>query len=233
MSEPAGERPDSRLDAAEAILGVRFADRDVLRRAITHPSYADTHEAEGDYERLEFLGDAVLGFVVAEHLYAEHPDVPEGVLSKMRDAAVSGETLAATAEDLGLGAIVLLGKGVRDQGRRRWISILEDAFEALVAAVFLDAGLPAARSFVLRALAPHLGRNAVPERDAKSVLQETTQGQGRGLPVYTTVVQEGPPHDRSFTVEVTLDGCVLGRGTGATKKDAEKEAAAEALRTLG
>ena len=211
-----------------------MADETLFVRALTHPSWSAENGGD-DYERLEFLGDSVLGLVVAEHLHQAFPDRPEGDLTRMRTSVVRGGALAEAARDLGLAGLVRLGKGAAraEEGDRS--SVLEAVFEALVGAVYLDSGLDAARRFVLGALSERLEESALVDAvtDAKTRLQELTQGEGRGLPSYRVVSEAGPPHHRTFEVEAVLGDRVLGRGSGASKQAASQAAAAEALETLG
>ena len=222
---------EAAFDAVVEALGVPVLDRSLYRRALTHPSWALEHGGE-DYERLEFLGDAVLAWIVAPRLYEAFPDVPEGDLTRMKIALTSGTTLAGVARDLELGPAIRFGRGAARESTRS--SVLENVFEALVAAVYLDAGIEAAGDFVLRVLGDridHATLLATPI-DAKSRLQESAQARGDGLPVYTIVGQSGPVHDPVFTAEVSLAGGVLGRGEGASKQSAQQSAAAAALDVL-
>jgi len=239
MSASPHSRPDadevaSRLARAEVILGVTFEDRALLERALTHPSYSFEAGTKEQYERLEFLGDSVLGFIMTDHIYRALPDFPEGRMAKLRGSLVSGATLARIARGLGLGDALLVGHGAEAGGARRLASVLADAFEALLGAVYLDRGLDAARRFVLTVFAERLVPNALDAvvLDAKSELQELTMAASSEIPDYRIVAEEGPPHDRTFTAEVLVGGVVLGSGGGPTKKDAEKAAATEALAKL-
>jgi ribonuclease-3 len=226
---------ESAVRAAEQAIGVTLSEPSLVRTALTHPSWAVEHDSPAEYERLEFLGDSVLGFVVAEHLFREFPEAPEGTLARLRAEIVSGESLAQAAEQAGVGAAILLGRGAEADGGRRLASVRADVLEALIGAVYLDAGLEQARGVVARLVI----RFALPRalagatRDPKGVLQEHTMGAGGGLPEYRVVAEDGPPHDRRFTVEVHVDGVVAGTGVGVSKKVAEKAAAAAALVALG
>lgn len=221
---------DPRLDAAERAIGHTFADRGLLRSAITHPSHSEG--SSDNWERLEFLGDAVLDLVVAEHLFRERPDLPEGDLTKLRAAVVSGATLSAVGADLGLAGIVVLGPSEIAEGDRGLRSALEACVEALVAAVYLDGGHDAASRFVHRHILPRVGADAPQIAEhPRSALQELLQSRGLA-PVFRTVVEDGPPHDRTFTVEVSAGGETLGSGTGASKKEAGAKAAERALAHL-
>ncbi len=225
---------ESRLAAAEEIVSHRFSDRTLLLRALTHPSAFEGASGSRDYERLEFLGDAVLGLVVVEELYSRFPDLGEGEMTKLKISVVSGGALADTADALGLGDVMRMGKSEQGTGSRGRRSALENVYEALVGAIYLDAGLSAARTFVVSTLGnridPENLGTAAPDHP-KSALQEIVQAQG-AVPTYRIVAEDGPPHDRRFTAEVTIGGSVAGKGVGATKKEAEMQAAAEALERL-
>lgn len=219
------------LDEVVERLGLDSADRATLRAALTHPSYSREHGG-ADYERLEFLGDAVLGAAVAEHLYREFPDAPEGDLTRMKVALTSGKTLAEVARALGLDSVLLVGRGaVRDASRD---SVLENALEAVVGAVALEAGLDAAREFVVRLLDGRLDAETLLAgvTDPKNRLQELLQGRGLGLPTYEITGETGPAHMRTFAAAASLDGQVLGTGEGPSKQEAQRAAAASALEAL-
>jgi len=202
----------------------------LLRQALTHRSAQHEMGLPGN-ERLEFLGDAVLGLVVAGHLYREHPDLSEGDLTKVKAAAVSEAVLAKVARGLSLGRYLILSKGEEQSGGRQRPSILADTLEALFGAIYLDRGLTAARRVVLGLLMEHLRaieRNEH-ERDYKTLLQEQVQERHRTPPTYRLVHHSGPDHDRTFVVEVEVGSRTLGRGVGKSKKQAEQAAAREAL----
>jgi len=231
------ERPDQQAGAGGADvllekLGVRV-DPELLVLALTHRSFA--HEAGGipTNERLEFLGDSVLGFVVTDALYRDHAELPEGELAKMRAATVSQRSLAAIARELELGRFILLGKGELRTGGYDKDSILSDTVEAIIGAVYLSGGIDAARAFVHRLVdatlevAADLGAGL----DWKTSLQELAGELGLGAPEYRWEA-EGPAHARVFTSHVALDGEVLGTGTGTAKKHAEQEAAERAYAAL-
>ena len=222
----------------QATLRIRFADEALLRLALTHPSYTNEHEgSDGSFERLEFLGDSVLGMVVAERLYERFPDVEEGRLTLWRAHIVQGPTLAEAARRLGLGQYLLLGRGEEATGGRERPGNLADAYEALIGALKLDrgpdGGLEGARRFIERTLAPDLDalQTDPAELNTKGALQQYCEGRF-GRPQYLTVEERGPEHAREFSVEVRIDGEVLGQGSGRTKQQAEKDAAREALRRL-
>ena len=202
----------------ERRLGHRFRDRDVLAAAWVHRSAANERKLAGNYERLEFLGDAVLGMIAAAWLYRKNPDLPEGELSRRKSALVSAGALARYARDFGLGAHLLLGQGEERSGGRDKASLLADSFEAVIAAVYLDGGMRAATKVVERFLRASSASLDVASTDAKSDLQERTQAGGRSAPVYRVSEESGPDHDKRFTVEVLIDGEVAGRGTGKVEE---------------
>lgn len=216
-------------------LRVRFRDPALLRRALVHTSYANEHPEEpGPNERLEFLGDALLDFLVAEALFQRHPEADEGVLTAMRSALVSDEALARLAHQVGLGEFLLLGQGEEASGGRDRPSNLAAALEALVGAVYLDRGFGTARRMVLRLMKGAIAAvesSGVP-KDAKSRLQEKVQGMGLPPPRYRLVRAVGSDHARRFTVEVVVGDRPLGRGRGRRKAEAEQEAARQALKAL-
>jgi ribonuclease-3 len=218
----------------EKALGVSFKEPALLRLALVHSSY--THEnpdwREGHNERLEFLGDAVLNLVVAEALYREEPAMTEGEMTKRRVSLVRRETLARAARAVGLGEYLRLGKGEEATGGRNKAANLEAALEAVIAAVYLDRGLAAARGAVLKLLAAEWDRPVAIVRDYKSPLQEATLSRYRSIPEYRLVGEAGPAHDKRFQVSVIVEGKVLGQASGTTKKAAENEAARQALARL-
>lgn len=228
--------PDSLHDAAtlaraEKLVEHRFSDPSLLSRALTHPSMTLEATSELDYERLEFLGDAVLGLVVVEEIYRRFPELPEGVMTKLKASLVSGGSLVNAAEELGLASLIALGQSEQGTGQRGLRSALENAFEALVGALYLDGGINAARRFVISTLGPRICTDSVDALELdhpKSRLQEIVQAQG-GEVAYEIVTEEGLPHAMSFTAEVSVDGQPQGRGVGTTKKEAEMGAAREAL----
>jgi ribonuclease III len=222
-----GRRP---LSPLEKRLGHRFKRTDLLQLALTHRSYANEQGVPEHYERLEFLGDAVLGLVTAQWLYERHPELPEGELSKIKAQLVSRTSLARHAERLELGGELKIGVGEDRSGGRAKPSLLADSMEALFGAVYLDGGLEGARA----AITPMLEENGEERAqllgsDAKTQLQEVTQAQGLDLPVYRLAGQAGPDHSKIFTVECWVGGELAGRGEGGSKKMAEQKAAAEAL----
>ena len=221
----------------ERRLGYRFDDRSLLVRALTHRSHR--HEAvDGDavdYERLEFLGDALVGFFISERLMSLDPTADEGTLTRRKQAVVSQTTLAAASVRLGLGPSLRLGRGEDATGGRAKPSLLADVFESVLAAIYLDGGLRPARSFVARHLKDELAAAAKatgPVGDDKTRLQEATQARWRLTPRYRMVAVSGPAHARRFTAEVLVGGRVAGEGHGTSRKDAERAAAGEALGRL-
>ena len=221
----------------EELLGVSFRDTQLLRQAFVHRSYLNENPEASlvSNERLEFLGDAALGLVVAQRLYELFPTHGEGLLTELRAQLVRRDTLARAAERLALGEHLLLGRGEEAAGGRRRPSNLAAVFEAVVGAILLDQGPGSADTFIMSALADDFEavRSGVAPADPKSRLQVLVQSQGQGLPQYRTLKVEGPEHARLFTVEVCLNGEVVGLGQGKTKRQAEREAARHALEKLG
>jgi ribonuclease-3 len=224
-----------RIEALQRDLGMRFADPTVLREALTHRSYLnEINQAWPSNERLEFLGDAVLGLITTDYLFRRFPELGEGELTNLRSALVRTETLARFAQDIDLGNYLFLGRGEdMSQGRRRPAG-LACAFEALLGSIYMDAGYEVARDFAMRFVEPEL--TTVVEgrlhRNAKSVLQELVQAQLQQTPSYHLVEETGPDHAKSFTIEVRIGDQVLGRGHDRSKRGAEQSAAETALRRL-
>jgi ribonuclease-3 len=214
----------------------RGADLQIVNTALTHESYAiERPGAPPSNQRLEFLGDAVLGAIVASRLYERYPDRREGQLSRMRAALVSRDALARSAELLGIGELLLLGRGEHRSGGAQRPSVLADAFEALVGACFLIGGMQAAVRFVQGQHLAHATSHASVDADgvdAKTKLQELTQAKFKKAPHYAVTSVSGPPHARVFTVVVTVAGRAVGRGSGTSKKQAQANAAREALAHL-
>ena len=225
------------FETLQAAIAYRFRDRGLLEHAMTHTSRANEDVSGGvaDNESLEFLGDAVLGFIVADLLFREFPDCDEGEKSKMKAMLVSTSTLARVAERLRLGDHLLLGRGEEKTGGRRKQALLADGCEALIAAIYLDGGIEQARAFVgreLGGLLDDMRRDGIAGQDYKSALQELVQAGNRPLPEYRVVGTLGPDHQKLFDVEVVVAGDALARATGPSKKEAEQEAARLALRLL-
>jgi ribonuclease-3 len=217
----------------EAALGTGV-DPALLEQALTHRSYAYEHGGLPTNERLEFLGDAVLGLVVTDALYLAHPDLPEGQLAKLRAGVVNTRALAGVGRTLGIGAFLRLGRGEDTSGGRDKNSLLADTVEAVLGAIYLDRGLPAAAAVVRRLFDPLMAAAALDSAalDWKTALQELTAAGGLGSPGYV-LTETGPDHAKQFTAEVVVAGQVLGSGQGGSKKHAEQRAARQAARTLG
>jgi len=226
----------SDLAALQTRLDYRFHDESLLRLALTHPSLAnEQHQPAPHNQRLEFLGDAVLGLVLSRQLYETFPDADEGGLSKSRARLVNAEALAVRARALDLGAHLVLSVGAQSSGERERVSALADAFEALLGAVFLDGGWDAATALIRREFGADF--TALPQVAAgivnpKGELQERLQAKAPSAPQYQLIAASGPDHDRSFECAVFHDGVELGRGHGKSKKAAETEAALAALKQL-
>lgn len=212
-----------------------FRDLSLLHRALTHSSFLNEHpEAIEDNERLEFLGDAVLDFLVGAWLYNRYPDMLEGNLTRLRSALVRTENLAHYARALHLDKALRLGRGEAESGGKVRQSLLCAAFEALIGALYLDSGVPVVEKFLIPFLEPsaHAILSSRKDRDPKSVLQEWTQSQGLGIPIYQLVHSSGPEHAKVFEVEVIINKQVIGHGEGHSKQQATKMAAAEAIKHL-
>ena len=220
-------------DLEEAI-GYRFSNIMLLQNALTHSSYANErwHDSLKSNERLEFLGDSILGMVVAEHLYRQFPDRPEGELTRMRADMVCETSLAAVAEKIGLGKHMLLGHGEEQGGGRNRPSILADAVESVIAASFIDGGMEAAEGFIRRFVLCNVPVTRLQNTDYKTTLQELVQQKKNQVLTYVLTGQSGPDHDKTFTVEVSLNDRVVGTGTGSSKKRAEQDAARAAIEKL-
>ena len=218
----------------EQAIGYRFQNITLLQNALTHSSYANErwHDASRSNERLEFLGDSVLGMVVAEYLYKNFPNRPEGELTKMRADMVCEQTLAAVAAKVELGRHILLGHGEDRFGGRTRGSILADAVEALIAACFLDGGIEAAKGIIQRFILTDVPVNKLHNTDYKTALQELVQQKKNQVLSYNLVEESGPDHDKHFVVEVSLNGQVVGTGSGSAKKRAEQQAARNAMERL-
>ena len=222
------------VESLEAVLGLEFRDPRLLQQALVHRSYLNEEEtsAGGSYERMEFLGDAVLELMVSTELYRRFPDMDEGELTKSRASLVCRETLAQVARRLQVGDFLLVGKGEEATGGRYRDSILASAFEAVVAAVYLDMGYAEATQFLLQTMSQELDqftREGPPPENPKSHLQEFVQGLGQAAPRYRLVSSDGPDHSPEFTVEVLVEDEVVGTGHGGRKADAEQTAARDAL----
>ena len=221
----------NRLEGLQRVLGHEFDDVGLLRRALTHPSYCNEHpeQCTDDNQRLEFLGDAVLDFVTGAWVYRHYPEFDEGRMTRLRVALVRTEALADLARLVGIGGVLLLGRGENEAGGRRRNANLCDSFEAVVGALYLDGGTAAVESFVEPLIGPIAEAVLVAEgdRDAKSRFQEWSQAQVGATPRYRIVAEHGPDHLKTFAAEILLGERVVGRGTGRSKQAAE-QAAAEA-----
>ena len=224
------------METLEARIGYTFHDRRLLQNALMHSSYANENRARGctSNERLEFLGDSVLGMVTAMRLYRLYPDMPEGKLSRLRAELVCEQSLHAVALELGLGSYIRLGHGEARNGGRERPSILADAVEAIIAAIYLDGGLESAQRFILDHILTGLAEGQMHHvADYKTDLQERVQRKPGQALEYTLLSESGPDHNKSFTMNVLLNGSEIGRGPGRTKKEAEQSAAKSALERMG
>jgi ribonuclease-3 len=227
------EVPKVPQEALDRALGIVFDDPDLRRTALTHRSYAFEHGLDLTNERLEFLGDSVLGLVVTDMAYRSFPGMPEGQLAKLRAAIVNMQALADVARSLALGGVVLLGRGEELSGGREKPSILADALEAVFGAVYLDQGLEVACSLIERLFRPRMEAYVRGEgdRDYKTMLQELASQEIRSMPEYR-LQERGPDHEKEFTATVYLAGEAMGRGSGRSKKEAEQQAAREAYDSI-
>ena len=223
------------MQPLEEKLGYTFQDKRLLENALTHSSYANEHRGSDTHsnERLEFLGDSILGLVVADHLYRTRPDLPEGDLTRIRAALVCENSLVEVAQSLDLGSYLRLGKGEDHGGGRARPSIQADAVEALLAAVYLDGGIGSARKIIQKYILSREVAGLTKPRDYKTALQELVQRESGQVLAYQLVGEEGPDHDKRFFVEVDLNGTPVGSGQGRSKKEAEQMAAKAAIGKLG
>jgi ribonuclease-3 len=213
----------------QKLLGYRFKDETLLTLALTHASAG----GEADYQRLEFLGDRVLGLIVAERLYALYPNEPEGDLSKRHTALVRGETMTKAARAIDIGQFMVISDAEKTSGVQNNANILSDIMESVIGAVYLDGGLDAARNMLVPLLANDLEAMKAPPRDPKTILQEWTQSKDLGLPEYVLTSRSGPDHAPDFTVTVTVTGYPSATATGPSKRAAEKAAAQALIDALG
>lgn len=218
----------------EQAIGYRFKNISLLQNALAHSSYANErwHNSLMSNERLEFLGDSILGMTVADHLYRNFPDRPEGELTRMRADMVCERTLAAVANRIGLGQHLLLGHGEEQGGGRSRDSILADAVESIIAACYLDGGFESAAAFIRSFILCDVPVKQLHNVDYKTALQELVQRKKNQVLTYTLVGESGPDHDKQFVVEVSLNGNVVGQGSGRSKKKAEQDAARTAMERL-
>jgi ribonuclease III len=239
MSEGPEDQPaeTESLAGLETLLGYHFQDKSILRRSLTHRSYVNEHESQGlrHNESMEFLGDAVLGFVISARIFDRFPDSSEGDLSKLKAYLVSAANLFHQAEKIRLGDFLLLSRGEDKTGGRKKRAILVDAYEALLGAIYLDGGIEAAAGFLERQLGPllqMLDQQHLAYGDFKSALQEQLHNLGRQEPVYQVVDEIGPDHKKLFVVEVVVGPEVIARSSGRSKKEAQQEAARIAIENL-
>ena len=218
----------------EQKIGYTFRDRALLDNALTHSSYANEHREQGalSNERLEFLGDSILGLVVADHLYRTRPDLPEGDLTRIRAALVCENSLVDVAKELDLGSYLKLGKGEESGGGRHRPSIQADAVEAMLAAVYLDGGIGQARKLIHTLILGHEREKTAAGRDYKTALQELIQRESGQVLTYRLIGESGPDHAKIFSMEVLLNGEAIGAGQGHSKKEAEQAAARAAVEKL-
>lgn len=218
----------------ENAIGYRFRNITLLQNALSHSSYANErwHDSLKSNERLEFLGDSVLGMVVADYLYRNFPNRPEGELTRMRADMVCEKTLATVANTLGLGQHLMLGKGEELGGGRNRESILADAVESVIAACYLDGGMDAAVAFIRKFILVKVPVTGLHNVDYKTALQELVQQKKNQVIAYTLIGESGPDHDKYFEVELTINGTVMGQGCGSSKKRAEQAAAQSAMEKL-
>ena len=222
------------MQAIEEKIGYSFRDAELLTNALTHSSYANENRGRSceSNERLEFLGDSVLGLVVADALYNRFPELPEGRMTRMRAQLVCEESLHRVASELGLGEYMRLGRGEEHTGGRNRTSILADAVEALIAAMYLDGGMNIARAFIEKHILSSLQGSYIAFGDSKTELQELVQKKSGSVLSYELLGESGPDHDKTFTSQVSLNGRPIGSGSGRTKKEAEQAAARAALKEL-
>ena len=220
------------MERAEEIIQYRFKDTRLLLSAITHPSATEGRAVKYSYERLEFLGDSVLGALVASEAFHRYHELDEGGLTRIKVSLVSGSSLSSVSSDLGFAEVIVFGSSEAGTGRRGLHSALENVYEAVVAALYLDGGIEAAREFVERTLIPKMNINMANEpENPKSALQERLQEDGI-TPTYKLIDTQGPPHDRTFVAQVFAGSMGLASGTGRTKKEAESQAAKSTLARL-
>ncbi len=222
------------IDKFEKIINYKFSNKEYILEALTHSSYSNENKRYDFNERLEFLGDSVLSIIVSDYLFKHEKDLPEGELTKLRANIVCEESLSDAANEIELGKHMLLGKGEEATGGRQRISILADAFEAVIAAIYLDGGLESAREFVLDYMEDIIidSRRGKIFRDYKTHLQEVLQGQGESNIWYKLLDEKGPDHNKRFIMQVGTNEKVLGTGEGKSKKEAEQLAAKIALKEL-
>lgn len=223
------------FEQLEQDIGYKFSNKKYLHIALTHSSYAnECNNKIKNYERLEFLGDSVLGIITSDYIFRNCPEFPEGKLSKLRASLVCEKTLCEFSKSLHVDKYIKLSKGERRSGGDKRASILADVFESITAAIYLDGGIENAKKFVLKFIIPEIKKPTIRNtRDYKTDLQEIVQKNPEDYIEYVLADEKGPDHDKVFTVEVLLDNNVVGKGTGKSKKEAEQQAAKEALSLMG
>ena len=228
---PAHEHPEN-VARAEAILGYEFSDKALLEAALTHPSALDKETMLHNYERLEFLGDSILGAITANYLFNTYKDLDEGGLTRVKVSLVSGTTLSRVAHEEGIAGCIIFGESETGTDRRGLHSALENVYESIVAALFIDGGIDVTKAWIYRTLLVRADRKLANEPESpKSSLQEFVQARHMSLS-YRIVGTDGPPHARTFFAEALVDGAVAGEGSGSSKKRAEASAAAQAFKKL-
>lgn len=233
MTQQSNRREVETASSLNERLGLSFSNFSLLTAALTHRSYANEHQdGSEDNERLEFLGDAVLDFIVAEWAYRHFPEQPEGTLTKIRAHLVQNEHLAKFAHQIDLGNALRLGRGEKSTGGKNRESVLGAAFEALLGAIYLDSSFEKVKNFVLPFIEPHEATILDEISEPKSQLQEKVQAYKMGTLIYRVVNSSGPDHAKTYEVEVEINGVVVGRGTGSSKAAAEREAARDALKKI-
>lgn len=215
----------------ENVIGYEFKDKELIKTALTHSSYANENKLPNNNERLEFLGDSVLGFVTAEYLFSQFKSRPEGELTKLRAAVVCEKSLFKFAEKISLGEHIFMGRGEEHSGGRNRPSIVSDAFEAVIAAMYIDGGIETVRPYILGFIKDAVKREAN-FKDNKSLLQEEIQKNKGNTLAYEEIGESGPDHEKVFSFVVKLNGKVIGQGEGKSKKEAEQAAAGDALLKL-
>lgn len=232
---PPATPDDAKLDGVQTLIGYHFRDTRYLLLGLTHRSYArSTNHDTPSNERLEFLGDSVLGLVISDQLYHDNPNESEGVLTKTKAMLVNETTLASIGREIGLNKFIRLSPEEDRAGGRDRASIISDAFEAVIGAIYLDGGIDAARDIVLRFIYTRKDRIVTDsaQRNFKGDLLELIQAKGEGVPRYDVISEAGPDHEKTFHVVVTIGGVKVGEGTGSSKKEAEQKAASQALESL-
>lgn len=233
MTQQSHKRDVESASSLDERLGLSFSNFSLLTAALTHRSYANEHsDGTEDNERLEYLGDAALDFIVAEWSYRHFPEQPEGILTKIRSHLVQNDRLAGFARQINLGNALRLGRGEKTTGGHHRESVLGSAFEALLGAIFLDSNYQKTRKFVLSFIEPLRGAVLDEINEPKSQLQEKVQAEKLGALIYRVVSASGPDHAKTYEVEAEINGAVMGRGSGSSKSAAEREAAREALKKL-